>query len=94
MRVNTIVSWLPPELHVLPRYVVAIALGLLMGLERERSPSALAGLRTFALTALLGTLVSHLAAISTQPWLIAIGMLLTGGIMIGALHAPCHHPAR
>lgn len=85
---NTIVGWLPPELHVLPRYAVAIALGLLMGLERERSPSALAGLRTFAFTALFGTLAAHLAAISTQPWLIAIGMLLTGGMMIGAYMRP------
>lgn len=81
---NEWINWLPPGLNVLPRYAVAIALGLLMGLERERNPAALAGLRTFALTALFGTLAAHLAAISTQPWLIAMGLLLIGGMMIAA----------
>ena len=85
---NEWINWLPPGLNVLPRYAVAIALGLLMGLERERNPAALAGLRTFALTALFGTLAAHLAAISTQPWLIAVGLLLTGGMMIAAYMRP------
>ena len=85
---NELINWLPPGLNVLPRYAAAIALGLLMGLERERNPAALAGLRTFALTALFGTLAAHLAAISTQPWLIAIGLLLTGGMMIAAYMRP------
>ncbi|MEQ1591886.1 MAG: MgtC/SapB family protein [Thiobacillaceae bacterium] len=81
---NELTAWLPPELVVLPRYAVAIALGLLMGLERERNPAARAGLRTFALTALFGTLAAHLAALSNQPWLIGIGLLLTGGMIITA----------
>jgi uncharacterized membrane protein (DUF4010 family) len=81
---SELVAWLPPELQVLPRYLVALAIGLLMGLERERNPSAKAGLRTFALTALLGTLASHLAERTESPWLIAAGLLLTGGMMIAA----------
>ncbi len=85
---NELIDWLPPGLNVLPRYAAAIALGLLMGLERERNPAALAGLRTFALTALFGTLAAHLAALSAQPWLIAIGLLLTGGMMIAAYMRP------
>ena len=85
---NELINGLPPGLNVLPRYAVAIALGLLMGLERERNPAALAGLRTFALTALFGTLAAHLASLSTQPWLIAIGLLLTGGMMIAAYMHP------
>ena len=85
---SEVVNWLPPGLNVLPRYVVAILLGLLIGLERERNPAALAGLRTFALTALFGMLAAHLAAISMQPWLIAIGLLLTGGMMIAAYMRP------
>ncbi len=85
---SEVVNWLPAGLNVLPRYVVAILLGLLIGLERERNPAALAGLRTFALTALFGMLAAHLAAISMQPWLIAIGLLLTGGMMIAAYMRP------
>ncbi len=86
---NELMSWLPPELAVLPRYVVALAIGLLMGLERERNPAAKAGLRTFALTALLAVLTAHLATALGEPWLIAAGMLLVGAMMIAAyMHAP------
>lgn len=86
---DEILTWLPAELASLPRYVVALAIGLLMGLERERNPAAKAGLRTFALTALLGVLAAHLATEFGELWLIAIGLLLVGGMLIAAyLHAP------
>ena len=81
---DEILNWLPPELASLPRYVVAMAIGLLMGLERERNPAAKAGLRTFALTALLGVLAAHLATALGELWLIAVGLLLVGGMMIAA----------
>lgn len=81
---NELIAWLPPELDSLPRYVVALAIGLLMGLERERNPAAKAGLRTFALTALLGVLAAHLATELGELWLIAVGLLLVGSMMIAA----------
>jgi uncharacterized membrane protein (DUF4010 family) len=81
---NEILTWLPAELAALPRYVVALAIGLLMGLERERNPAAKAGLRTFALTALLGVLAAHLATVIAAPWLIAVGLLLVGAMMIAS----------
>jgi uncharacterized membrane protein (DUF4010 family) len=84
-----LINWLPPELASLPRYVVALAIGLLMGLERERNPAAKAGLRTFALTAMLGVLAAHLATALGALWLIAAGLLLVGAMMIAAyLRAP------
>jgi hypothetical protein len=64
--------------------VVALAIGLLMGLERERNPAAKAGLRTFALTALFGALAAHLATEFGDQWLIAVGLLLVGAMMIAA----------
>ncbi|MBT9568563.1 MAG: MgtC/SapB family protein [Thiobacillus sp.] len=86
---NELIAWLPPELAALPRYLAALAIGLLMGLERERNPAAKAGLRTFALTALLAVLMAHLAATLDEPWLVAVGMLLVGLMMIAAyLRAP------
>ncbi len=86
---NELIAWLPAELASLPRYVVALAIGLLMGLERERNPAAKAGLRTFALTALLGVLAAHLATELGEMWLIAVGLLLVGAMMIAAyLRAP------
>jgi uncharacterized membrane protein (DUF4010 family) len=81
---NELIAWLPAELAPLPRYVVALAIGLLMGLERERNPAAKAGLRTFALTALLGVLAAHLATRFDDPWLISAGLLLVGGMIIAA----------
>lgn len=77
-------DWLPADLSILPRYLVAIALGLLMGLERERNPSAKAGLRTFALTSLLGVLASHIADLTDSPWMIVAGLVLTGGMIVAA----------
>lgn len=86
---DELIAWLPAELVTLPRYVVALAIGLLMGLERERNPAAKAGLRTFALTALFGVLTAHLATELGALWLVAVGLLLVGGMMIAAyLHAP------
>ncbi|MDP2056335.1 MAG: MgtC/SapB family protein, partial [Thiobacillus sp.] len=81
---NELTTWLPAELASLPRYVVALAIGLLMGLERERNPAAKAGLRTFALTALFGVLTAHLATEFGEQWLIAVGLFLVGGMMIAA----------
>ena len=36
------------ELEHLPQFITSLAVGLLIGLERERSPAAKAGLQTFA----------------------------------------------
>jgi uncharacterized membrane protein (DUF4010 family) len=77
-------DWLPDDLSFFPRYLVAVALGLLMGLERERNPSAKAGLRTFALTALFGVLASHIADKTASPWMIVAGLVLTGSMIVAA----------
>ncbi|MEW6414359.1 MAG: MgtC/SapB family protein, partial [Pseudomonadota bacterium] len=84
-----IAAWLPVELAALPNYGVALAIGLLMGLERERNPAAKAGLRTFALTALFGVLAAHLGTVLGAIWLVPVGLLLVGAMMIAAyLRAP------
>jgi uncharacterized membrane protein YhiD involved in acid resistance len=60
-------------LQYLPAFVTSLALGLLIGLERERSPAAKAGLRTFTLVAILGTLAGLLAQETGSPWLLVAG---------------------
>ena len=70
-------------------FLSSLGIGLLMGMERERNPSSRAGLRTFALTALLGTLGAMLSVRSGTPWLLAVGFLLVGGMMLAAYVA---HP--
>jgi uncharacterized membrane protein (DUF4010 family) len=51
-------------------------------LERERSPAARAGLRTFSLVALAGTLGAVLSEKTGAPWLLAAGLLVLGGMMV------------
>ena len=71
----------PEHLQV---FLTSLAIGLLMGLERERRASARAGLRTFALVALLGTLAGLLSDQAGTGWLLAAGLLLVGAMMIAA----------
>lgn len=65
----------------------SLGIGLLIGLERERNPAAKAGVRTFALVALLGTLA---ARVSDSPWLVAVGLGAVAATLIAA-HARAPH---
>jgi uncharacterized membrane protein (DUF4010 family) len=71
-------------IELLPRFLTSVAIGLLIGLERERNPSAKAGLRTFALVALFGTLMGMLADEQGTPWLVVAGLLAVGLTIIAA----------
>lgn len=72
------------ELEYVIEFVTSLAIGLLIGLERERSPAAKAGLRTFALVALFGTLSAMLSQQTDSPWLLVVGLLLVGIMTIAA----------
>jgi len=65
-------------------FAVSLGIGLLIGLERERKPDTKAGLRTFALTALLGCLAAMLAEITVSGWIIPAGLLMIAAMMIVA----------
>lgn len=71
-------------LEHLPKFAISLVIGLLIGTERELSPSAKAGIRTFALVTLFGTLSGLLADTSNSGWIIAVGALLVGSMMIVA----------
>jgi uncharacterized membrane protein (DUF4010 family) len=71
-------------IEALPQFLTSLAIGLLIGLERERTPSAKAGLRTFALVALFGTLCALLATKLGSPWLVIAGLLAVAGMIIAA----------
>jgi uncharacterized membrane protein (DUF4010 family) len=71
-------------LESLPAFTTSLALGLLMGLERERSPAAKAGLRTFALVAMLGTLLAMIGQKVDSPWVVVAGFLGVAAIIISA----------
>jgi uncharacterized membrane protein (DUF4010 family) len=71
-------------IEALPQFLTSLAIGLLIGLERERTPSAKAGLRTFALVALFGTLSALLSTKLGSPWLLIAGLLAVAGMIIAA----------
>ncbi|MCR4304602.1 MAG: MgtC/SapB family protein [Gallionella sp.] len=71
-------------IEALPQFLTSLAIGLLIGLERERTPSAKAGLRTFALVALFGTLSALLSTKLDSPWLLIAGLLAVAGMIIAA----------
>ncbi len=68
----------------LTQFLTSLAIGLLIGLERERNPSAKAGLRTFALVAVFGTLMALLSSKSGSPWLLAAGLLAVAGMIVAS----------
>lgn len=74
-------EWLPAPLR---HFLTSLAIGLLIGMERERTPSAKAGLRTFALAALLGTLCAMLAEASGASWLVAVGLIAVAAAIVAA----------
>jgi uncharacterized membrane protein (DUF4010 family) len=75
-------------IEALPQFLTSLAIGLLIGLERERNPSAKAGLRTFALVAVFGTLSALLSDKLDTPWLVLAGMLVVAGMIVTAYRSP------
>ena len=77
--------WLAEQgLERLPEFLTALAIGLLIGLERERNPTAKAGLRTFALVSLFGASSAALADRFEFPVLVAAGAVAVALMMIAA----------
>lgn len=60
---------------------VALGLGLLVGLQRERVDSAIAGIRTFALITMLGAVAAHLGR-AFGGWVIAVGLFAVAALVI------------
>ena len=78
-------SFVVPELAApVEAFATALGIGLLIGMERERRPDASAGLRTFALVAMLGCLFALLGEKSGGPWLLVAGLLVISGSMIAS----------
>lgn len=60
---------------------VALGLGLLVGLQRERVDPAIAGIRTFALITVLGALTALLGS-SFGGWIVAVGLLVSAALVL------------
>ncbi|MCK7596910.1 MgtC/SapB family protein [Microbulbifer sp. CAU 1566] len=65
-------------------FAIALGLGLLIGLQRERTGDRLGGIRTFPLIALFGALTAELSLNTGMSWLMLTGLLaMTVLILLG-----------
>jgi len=69
------------DVAVVEKLAVAVGLGLLVGFQREWAEPSIAGIRTFALITLFGTLVG-LSAESFGGWAIAAGLLSVAALVV------------
>ena len=65
----------PAIIDIFEFYLLAILLGALMGLEREREKTRLAGLRTFILVTLFGSICGQISQIGPVDWIVPSGMV-------------------
>jgi uncharacterized membrane protein (DUF4010 family) len=71
-------------LAALHAFVISLALGLMMGLERERRGGTNAGLRTFGLVGVAGTAAAMIAQQTGSPWLLPVMVAGLVAMMIAA----------
>ena len=70
------------ELDYIARFLASLGIGLLLGLERERSQGGKAGVRTFALVAVLGTLCALLSEKTSDSLLLPVAVAALAAMMI------------
>ena len=66
---------------VAQKVAIALGLGLLVGLQRERVQSPLAGIRTFALITVLGT-VCALLGLTFGGWIVGLGAVAVASMLV------------
>jgi len=71
------------EANVFIQLGISMMLGLLVGLQRERTQSSVAGIRTFPLITTFGTVCGWLA-VSHGGWTIAAGTVVLGAVLFAA----------
>lgn len=76
------------EADLFYRFAVALGIGLVLGFERERHRRAgvemFAGVRTFAILALLGAAAALLAKVSLSAWPLAATLLSVAALLVAA----------
>ncbi len=71
------------DLVTLQQLVVSLGLGMLLGLQRERTERSIGGIRTFPFIALFGTVCAQIGAI-TGTWIIAAGLIALAALVVTA----------
>jgi len=70
-----------PHIELFQTLAISLALGLLVGLQRQHQNARIAGIRTFPLVTLFGTVCALLAA-NFGGWIIAAGALATTALVV------------
>ena len=71
------------------QFAAALGLGMLIGMERERTrgdQKIFAGVRTFALVALLGALSVYAGEQAGLPWLVGVVFLVLSAVVVAVYH--------
>lgn len=77
-------------LELFQKFGMALAVGLLIGVEREREKSgSFAGIRTFPLIAMTGCMTAMIEGMS-RPWLFAAGFLAVTALSFRGAHTEPH----
>ena len=71
------------DTQTLLQITVSLALGLLLGLQRQRTDASIGGIRTFPLFALLGTVSAMIAGVYGG-WIIGAGLLSIAAVLVFA----------
>lgn len=71
------------DLVILQQFAISLGLGMLVGLQRERTERSIGGIRTFPLIALFGTVCARISEI-TDTWVIAAGLLALAALVLAA----------
>lgn len=70
------------DFDTIMRLATSLGLGLLVGLQREYSGHPIAGIRTFTLITLFGTLMGLIAQASDAYWVMGAGLLAVAAILV------------
>ena len=71
------------DILILQQLAVSFGLGLLLGLERERRGSSIAGIRTFPIISLFGTACAQVGQ-TFGGWIVAVGLIALAAIVVCA----------
>ncbi len=77
------------ELNTAWQFLAALGLGMLIGLERERTRGdepIFAGARTFSLVALLGAITVFIGDQTGAPWIVALAFLAVAALVVSAYY--------
>lgn len=71
------------DIVILQQLAISFGLGLLLGLERERTESSIAGIRTFPVIALYGSICAQVGQVFGG-WIVAAGLITLAAVVIFA----------